>query len=92
MPLSFRRHHGSISSLSPKAASGSGRPAVALAGYTKRYGQDSTAVDALRPVDLEMWPGEFDVFLGPSQSGKTTLLNLIGGIDAVASGRPWWPA
>jgi putative ABC transport system ATP-binding protein len=52
----------------------------------KRYGSGAVSVDALREVDLEVWPGEFVVILGPSGSGKTTLLNLIGGIEPATAG------
>jgi putative ABC transport system ATP-binding protein len=69
-----------------EAAARSGHPAVALRSCGKRYGTGDVAIDALREVDLEVWPGEFVVILGPSGSGKTTLLNLIGGIEAPTSG------
>ncbi len=64
----------------------SGLPAVALHGCRKRYGTAAVAVDALRDVELEVWPGEFVVILGPSGSGKTTLLNVVGGIEEASAG------
>ena len=69
-----------------EAAARSGYPAVALRSCGKRYGTGAAAVEALRSVDLDVWPGQFVVILGPSGSGKTTLLNLIGGIEQVTSG------
>jgi putative ABC transport system ATP-binding protein len=53
----------------------------------KRYGSGAVAVDALREIELEVWPGEFVVILGPSGSGKTTLLNIIGGIEPATAGQ-----
>ena len=67
-------------------AARSGHPAVRLQGCGKRYGAGAVAVDALRGVDLEVWPGEIVVILGPSGSGKTTLLNLVGGIEGATTG------
>lgn len=70
-----------------KAAAESGFPALSLSGVGKTYGSGPASVDALRDVDLEVWPGELVVLLGPSGSGKTTLLNLVGGIEEPTRGR-----
>lgn len=43
-------------------------------------------VQALRGIDLELYPGEFVVLLGPSGSGKSTLLNILGGLDIPTEG------
>ena len=43
-------------------------------------------VQALRGIDLDLFPTEFVVLLGPSGSGKSTLLNILGGLDVPTSG------
>jgi putative ABC transport system ATP-binding protein len=43
-------------------------------------------VVALRRVDLDLYEGEFVVILGPSGGGKSTLLNILGGLDVPTSG------
>jgi putative ABC transport system ATP-binding protein len=70
-----------------EAAAASGRPLLRLEVVGRRYDVGPTTVDALKDVDLSVWPGEFVVLLGPSGSGKTTLLNLVGGIEEPTSGR-----
>jgi putative ABC transport system ATP-binding protein len=73
------------------AADSSGRVAVFVArGLSKIYGSGSTAVHALRDIDLDIYEKEFVVLLGPSGSGKSTLLNILGGLDAPTSGRAAW--
>lgn len=62
------------------------RPLVECRGLAKHYGEGETRVDALRAIDLDLWPGEVVGLLGPSGSGKTTLLNLIGCIVEPSSG------
>ena len=59
-------------------------------GLTKTYDMGEVQVQALRGVDLELFPGEFVVLLGTSGSGKSTLLNILGGLDTASSGRVWY--
>ena len=52
----------------------------------KTYQRGTESVEAVSGIDLEIKKGEFVVILGPSGGGKSTLLNLIGGIDHPTSG------
>jgi putative ABC transport system ATP-binding protein len=55
-------------------------------GLSKVYGDGPAAVHALRGVDLDIPEGELIVVLGASGSGKSTFLNIIGGLDRASSG------
>ncbi|ASO22125.1 NitT/TauT family transport system ATP-binding protein [Actinoalloteichus hoggarensis] len=63
-----------------------GRPAVSVSNVVKRFGHGPDAVVALDGVDLIVRPGEFVCLLGASGCGKTTLLNLLAGLDRPTSG------
>ncbi|MFX1558418.1 MAG: ABC transporter ATP-binding protein [Promethearchaeota archaeon] len=60
---------------------------IVVDGLHKTYLLGSTAVAALRGIDLIIDKGDFVDIMGPSGSGKTTLLNLIGGLDTPTRGK-----
>ncbi|MFA6903174.1 MAG: ABC transporter ATP-binding protein [Gallionellaceae bacterium] len=62
-------------------------PAIHIENLTKRYGEGDTAVDALKGVDMTIWPGEVVGLVGPSGSGKSTLLKCLGAVIEPSSGR-----
>ena len=57
-----------------------------LKGITKDYAVGDETVHALKGIDLEFRKSEFVAVLGHSGCGKTTLLNIIGGLDQYTSG------
>ncbi|MEW5972663.1 MAG: ABC transporter ATP-binding protein [Pseudomonadota bacterium] len=63
------------------------QPAIEVNGLRKRYGEGATAVDALKGVDMVVWPGEVVGLIGPSGSGKSTLLKCLGAVTDPTAGR-----
>ena len=61
-------------------------PILVARGVTKVFKVGQQEVRALRGVDLEVREGEFLALVGPSGSGQTTLLNLVGALDVPTSG------
>ena len=57
-----------------------------LKGIKKDYLTGDQKVEALKGVDLEFRNNEFVSILGQSGCGKTTLLNIIGGLDKYSDG------
>ncbi len=57
-----------------------------LTNIVKDYDVASNPVHALKGVSIEFRPSEFVAILGQSGCGKTTLLNIIGGLDQYTSG------
>ena len=57
-----------------------------LTGVTKDYQKGRATVHALRGVDLVIEDGEWLTIQGPTGHGKTTLLQMLGGLDRPTSG------
>src|SRR5271168_1317248 len=57
-----------------------------LTGVTKNYQKGRSTVAALRGVDLVIEDGEWLAVQGPTGHGKTTLLQILGGLDRPSSG------
>lgn len=53
----------------------------------KTFRGEAFEVHAVANITLNIEQGEFSAIVGPSDSGKTTLLNLLGGLDHPSSGR-----
>ena len=62
-------------------------PAIKLTSLKERYGTGDAAVDALKGVDMTIWPGEVVGLVGPSGSGKSTLLKCLGAVIEPTAGR-----
>jgi putative ABC transport system ATP-binding protein len=58
-----------------------------LASVTKTYQKGRATVAALQGVDLVIEDGEWLAIQGPTGHGKTTLLQMLGGLDRPTSGR-----
>lgn len=58
-----------------------------VTGLTKTYGSGENMVRALKNVNLKVMQGEFVAVVGTSGSGKSTFLNLVGGLDSLTSGK-----
>ena len=57
-----------------------------LKNITKDYESGDSTVKALKGIDIEFRKSEFVSILGQSGCGKTTLLNIIGGLDRYTTG------
>ncbi len=62
-------------------------PIIRMRGIRKVYEKGTVTVEALRGIDLDVDKGQFVAVVGPSGSGKSSLLNLIGCLDTPTEGR-----
>ena len=53
----------------------------------KKYKMGEVTIDALINTNFEIEKGELVVIVGPSGAGKTTTLNILGGMDTATSGK-----
>ena len=59
---------------------------VSLHNVIKNYGHGKIITKAFREINLKILVGDFLAMMGPSGSGKSNLLNIIGGLDRTTSG------
>lgn len=64
-----------------------GNPMIQAEGLVKIYKTKETEVLALQGLDLVVEEGELTALIGNSGSGKSTFLNMIGGLDRPSAGR-----
>src|SRR5512138_2769875 len=62
-------------------------PALEVRGVAKDYGVGEVTTRVLHGIDLSLARGEFTALIGPSGSGKSRLLNLVGLLDRTTEGR-----
>lgn len=61
-------------------------PMLVVDGLSVTYGQGDKALPVLDSVDLEVGDGEFTCIVGPSGTGKTTLLRCLAGLQQPTAG------
>jgi lipoprotein-releasing system ATP-binding protein len=62
-------------------------PVVRLTNLTRSFEQGGVRIDVLRGVNLEIMPGELVALLGPSGTGKSTMLQAVGLLEGGFGGR-----
>ena len=63
------------------------KPAILMENVIKRYGTGDATVEALKGVNMVVYPGEVVGLIGPSGSGKSTLLKCLGAVIEPTSGK-----
>lgn len=61
-------------------------PLIAFKDVTKTYQVGEVAINAADGIDFEVQEGEFVIIVGASGAGKTTVLNILGGMDQPTGG------
>ena len=60
---------------------------ISVKNLTKIYQMGEVTIKAIDNVSFDIDEGELTVVLGPSGAGKTTILNILGGMDKATSGK-----
>ena len=60
---------------------------ISLENVKKKYRMGEVIIHALDGIDFTIQEGEFVIIVGPSGAGKTTVLNILGGMDTATEGK-----
>ena len=63
------------------------KPFIVFENVAKVYRMGEVEIRAVNGADFTIDKGEFTVIVGPSGAGKTTILNMLGGMDSYTGGR-----
>ena len=63
------------------------QPLIRIEDLVKTYQTGTGPLDALRSIDLKVYPGEYLGVIGKSGAGKTTLINMLSGVDQITTGK-----
>ena len=77
---------GAASAAGAGTAAAAAQVMVAVREVSRTFGSGHTAVQALKDVSVSIKEGQLTALIGRSGSGKTSLLNVIGGLDRPTSG------
>ena len=70
----------------PSRPSSEQQPLIRVENLFKSYQTGGVPFDALQAVDLSVFPGDYIGVIGKSGAGKTTLINMLSGVDQITSG------
>ena len=62
---------------------------ISLTHVVKRYQMGEVTITAADDITFDIHKGQFVVIVGPSGAGKTTVLNILGGMDSCDGGEIW---
>jgi lipoprotein-releasing system ATP-binding protein len=75
--------------VAPEAAAPVSVPFLQLRGVGRTYQSGAGPLEVLKGVDLDVWPGEVVGLIGPSGSGKSSLLHAAGLLEKPTHGDIW---
>ena len=75
-----------VTKTSLSASNGAPGPAISARGLTLTLGSNAAPVDILKGIDLDIAQGEVVALLGPSGSGKSSLMAVLSGLERASGG------